>query len=437
MPKRGLTGSRIRDRRISQGMRQVALAREAGISAAYLNLIEHNRRRIGGKLLLEISRVLEVEPSQLSEGAEVALLEKLRHAALAQSGVTVDAGRAEELAGRFPDWAHLLADQQQRLEGLERTVEALTDRLTHDPQLAASMHEVISVVTAIRSTSAILVDGGDIDVEWQARFHRNLYEDSQRLAESSQALVAFLDGTGDGETEVGLTLPQEEVEKWLQGCGYVVDALEAGGAVADVLRGAGELTGAATTESFARTYLERYRHDAGLMPLDDVIRAIGEHGISPLELAQVFECAVPVVLRRIAIALAHQGQAVGIVACDSSGTLSFRKPLDGFPLPRFGAACPLWPLFQALSRPAVPIRSVVEQSGHIARRFQTFAIAAPITVPVFDVAPVYEATMLILPDDVVDLAEDVIATPIGFSCRICPRAGCKARREPSILTDGF
>ncbi|MBV1903463.1 MAG: helix-turn-helix domain-containing protein, partial [Marinosulfonomonas sp.] len=52
MVKTTLTGNRIRERRIQIGLRQSALAKAVGISASYLNLIEHNRRRIGGKLLL-------------------------------------------------------------------------------------------------------------------------------------------------------------------------------------------------------------------------------------------------------------------------------------------------------------------------------------------------------------------------------------------------
>ena len=65
--------TRIRERRIMVGIKQADLAQAAGISASYLNLIEHNRRRIGGKLLVAIAKVLEVEPSVLSEGAAAAL----------------------------------------------------------------------------------------------------------------------------------------------------------------------------------------------------------------------------------------------------------------------------------------------------------------------------------------------------------------------------
>ena len=44
-----LTGSRIRERRLALGVKQGALAQQVGVSASYLNLIEHNHRKIGGK----------------------------------------------------------------------------------------------------------------------------------------------------------------------------------------------------------------------------------------------------------------------------------------------------------------------------------------------------------------------------------------------------
>ena len=46
MPMSALTGSRLRGRRVALGMRQADLAALVGLSASYLNLIEHNRRRI-------------------------------------------------------------------------------------------------------------------------------------------------------------------------------------------------------------------------------------------------------------------------------------------------------------------------------------------------------------------------------------------------------
>lgn len=421
------------------GLRQLELAKAAGISASYLNLIEHNRRRIGGKLLLEISRVLDVDPTHLSQGAEAGLLDALSRAASAQPESAAETQNAAEFSGRFPGWAALLAEQQERVETLERTVAALTDRLTHDPQLAASMHEVISVVTAIRSTSAILAGSGEIDPEWQSRFHRNMYEDSQRLAESAQALVQYLDATDDGATEVGLTLPQEHVESWLAARDYVLPELEgdASLSVGSFLSKQPDLNSAPATLALAEEYVAQYQQDAIAIPTAPALDLLKRHGISPTHFARQFGCDLAVVFRRLSVLLAQQGKAVGLVACDSSGTLTFRKPVQGFPVPRYGAACPLWPLFQALSRPMTPIRSIVEQPGHVPRRFQTYAIALPVNAVDFAAPTVFHATMLIVPEDVAEVPAGAGISPIGSSCRICPRTTCSVRREPSILQDGF
>ncbi|MFN0115511.1 MAG: hypothetical protein ACKVPY_12625 [Paracoccaceae bacterium] len=47
MARTALTGTRIREGRMLAGVRQADLARASGISAACLNLIEHNRRVAG------------------------------------------------------------------------------------------------------------------------------------------------------------------------------------------------------------------------------------------------------------------------------------------------------------------------------------------------------------------------------------------------------
>ena len=57
MPRSAFAGTRIRERRMTLGLRQSEVALRAGISGSYLNLIEHNRRRIGGKLLLDLAVV--------------------------------------------------------------------------------------------------------------------------------------------------------------------------------------------------------------------------------------------------------------------------------------------------------------------------------------------------------------------------------------------
>ena len=238
MATRTLAGSRIRERRIAQGLRQADLALAVGISPSYLNLIEHNRRRIGGKLLQSLAHRLEVDPSLLAEGAEQEVIARLGNVA-ARLGEEIGVSSSADFANRFPGWANLVIRAGRRIDELERNVETLTDRLTHDPHLAATLHEVLSTVTAIRSTASILSDTREIEPEWRDRFHRNINEDAGRLADRAQALVGFLDGASDTQSEVGS--PQEEVAGFLSAYGWHFPALEEGraGAVESYLRRCG------------------------------------------------------------------------------------------------------------------------------------------------------------------------------------------------------
>ncbi|MGB7263302.1 MAG: helix-turn-helix transcriptional regulator, partial [Albidovulum sp.] len=167
MVRSALTGTRVRERRLAIRMKQADLARTVGISPAYLNLIEHNRRRVGPELVAVLAEALAVEPAALAEGAESALFERLREAAAeGDAGETVaELARIEEFVGRFPGWAALLGKVQARIGGLERALGVLNERMAHDPFLSASLHEVVSAVTSVRSTAAILAESEEMEPE--------------------------------------------------------------------------------------------------------------------------------------------------------------------------------------------------------------------------------------------------------------------------------
>ncbi|MCK0101951.1 helix-turn-helix transcriptional regulator [Pseudohalocynthiibacter sp. F2068] len=436
MSNRTLTGSRIRGRRLDLGLKQSELANEVGISPSYLNLIEHNRRRIAGKLLVDLARVLKVDVSSLSEGAEATMMVDLRDAASDQSTPPVELDRVEEFAGRFPGWATLLVAGHRRVKELERTVETLSDRLTHDPFLSASLHEVLSTVTAIRSTSSILAEPGEIEPSWQRRFQTNIHEDALRLAESVEGLVTYLDAAGDAERE--LTSPQEELEVWLEGRDYHVAELEGAKTQSPEQLIEDDVKLTLSARALILAYLQTYRADADALPLASFQAAAAEMHYDPARLATYFGVGLDIVFRRLAtLPSKAEHLRIGRVACDASGTLTFRKPTTGFDVPRFGAVCALWPLYGALAQPMAPIRTIVEQVGRNPRQFLTYALSQPRYPDGFDGVAVYEVQMLVLPIDL--LAETGINTvrSVGTSCRICPKIECVARREPSILSDGF
>ena len=441
MPRSQLSGNRIRALRKARNLAQADLARMAGVSPSYLNLIEHNRRRAGPALLNALAEALRIPAQTLAEGAEDELVETLRASAtLSGAEIVLEMDRVEEFIGRFPGWAGHLATVTQRVEAQERAIERLSDRMAHDPNLSAALHEIVSAVTAVQSTAAILVESGELDREWREKFHHNIHEDSQRLARAAEALVAYLDASGE---ESGLAAPQEELESWLSRQGHHVAALEADGPVdlAALSEGQAELASQPARE-MARAWLSEAQEDARALPMARLVPALramldaGE-GVQPDRLAQAVDAPLARLFRRLASLPEDAGlPRFGLVECDASGTLTRRRPIEGFALPRFGGACPVWPLYQALVTPARPVAAIVEFPGRPAPRFLAFALAEPARPAGFAPPVVLRASMLLTPATPAALGAAPPALPhlpVGSSCRICPRLDCFARREPSIV----
>lgn len=432
MPRSALTGTRIRERRTMLGLRQTDLAARVEISPSYLNLIEHNRRRIAGKLLTRIARALDADVSMLTQGAETEQLDQLGEAAAAHAEVAAELDKIDDFVGRFPGWAALLSAQQRRVVALENRVAGLVDRMAHDPFLSASLHDLLSKVSSIQSTASILVETEDLDENWRKRFQRNLHADSGKLAEGAAALVDYLDA--EGETELGVVSPQEELEVFLNRTEFHLAGLEAAvpDLIAPMIAQAPGLQSEAG-RALAHRYLERYRAEALAMPLGPFTEAARDTGYDPARLADRFGAAIPAVFRRLA---ALPGARIGLVVCDGAGALTLRKTTDLLPLPRFGSACALWPVYRALTRPMAPVRAVLEHSARPGERFLCYAMAHAHYPAGFSAPAVYEASMILVPPDLVDLGP----TPgpvsrIGTTCRVCPLPDCAARRDPSILAE--
>jgi transcriptional regulator with XRE-family HTH domain len=423
MPLSALTGTRLRERRLSLGLRQADVAVTAGISASYLNLIEHNRRKVTVDVVGRLADVLGLDKAALSGSGAAVLLEDLRSAAARNPRVPAELERLEDFVGRFPGWAGLLADLDGRVQGLERAIAAMNDRMTHDPHLSQALHELLSSLSSVRATAAILAETPDLSPDWTDRFHRNLHGDSERLASGAEALVAYLD-SGNAIAEQGIAAPQEEVEDWLMRRRWTISDDELAAGLEDEVA----TLASSAARSLGQTYLAQAAADARRLPMSALLAAMAVEGADALAIAGSLRLEPLLVMRRLA---AVPALGVGLVICDASGTLTFRKPAIGFPLPRFGAACPLWPLYAALGRPQQPVEALVESAGQGGRRFRIQAWCESRRPDGPKGPELREAAMLVLP------AEQASgkAMVVGSSCRICPWTDCPARREPTILSE--
>ena len=432
---RHLTGLRIRERRKALGLRQSELARICQISPSYLNLIEHGKRPVAGKLLLDISSALKIDVARLSGKTDGGFLHGLKVAAQAnpladRAGAELD--RIDEFIGRFPGWAQLITRMQTRIDQLEQTIESLADRLSQDPHLAETLHEILSSVTAIHSTASILVQTPAMDSDQQRRFQTNIHQESARLSDLSRSFAGFFDRLS--EEDIGHALPLDEFDAFLARHDYHFPALEMGRRDVDgLIDVAPELTSRAG-RLLAREFLVRYVDDSEKMPLGEFLERAAAVAFDPVLLARQYCVDVADVSRRLAFLPPEPGvPAFGLIQSDGTGAILLRKPLSGFSMPRYSPACALWPLYQAMSRPHLSIWAVLETPENLEflsiahSRYVDPGAGAP-------AVPVQRASMLFrrLGSSPPPTAPALQRIAIGPSCRICPRSGCGARREPSI-----
>ncbi len=429
---RSLTGTRIRERRRGRKLSQTDLAKQVGISASYLNLIEHNRRGIAGKTLLAIAERLDVDARTLSEGADRAHMLKLREAAAHRADAGAELEQLEEFIGRFPGWAKLLDAFHTETKYQKESLLALSDRLNNDPFFAEAIHLMLSNITAIHSTANILADGGEIPGQLKAEFLKNMETESGRLAKTASDMINHFNSPAASEQ---FSDQSNGLDRFFERHGFYLPELDAGTAGPDTYLDAiddlsdfdrGELGGA----------LSHYAAAARALPLEAFLDKAGELHFDPLLLGQAFGVSLETVLRR----LAHLPQTDGVpefgfLKVDSSGGVLFRKELTTLHLPKFSSGCPLWPVYRCLGQPGHPVRAIMNTPT--GENFLTYSTAIQAPVNSFGLPPTLTATMVFTTDfDLFLPRSDRRSLPIldvGLHCSVCPRLSCSARRSAYIL----
>lgn len=439
---RSLAGTRIRERRRRLGLSQTALAKEAGISPSYLNLIEHNRRSVAGRVLLSLAGALQTTPSALSEDIDAAQLAELRQAAALLPEREAELAQIEEFVGRMPGWAGLLAALYRRTRDQEAAIAALSDRLTHDPYFGETVHAMVSSITAVRSSAAILTQMDRLAPDDRQGFLSAIHEESLRLSAVAEGLAAYFDEVA--ETSPGTATPEEAIDRFLDHHNHRFPSLDAAvadpnpeaaiGQARDALLAAAPSALQGSVAPRLRRALDVYASDAVGMPLRPFAEAAWQLDFDPARLAERFAQPLHAVFRRLAT-LRRPGfpaPAMGMVAVTASGYPLYRVPLAAFPVPRHGNACPLWPLFQAFATPERPVAARLEHDAGAV--FTAFAVAEKRAPAGFDAPPDYISAMLIVERE--GQPQTLAAGPslaVGTACRICTRTRCPARAEAGVM----
>jgi predicted transcriptional regulator len=175
---------------------------------------------------------------------------------------------------------------------------------------------------------------------------------------------------------------------------------------------------------------------AAALPQQAILSAAVQHNYNPVRMAR--DLGIRIDSAFFLLAHLPRGPKMpifGIIRCDGSGGVRYRRELEGLSLPKYASACPLWPIYRAFGQPDQPVRAIIETP--IGDRFLTYSFATYTGGADFGLPGLLRSTMAYTNDKAL-LASARVGTwqepiPVGLQCAICPRAECRARREHYIL----
>ena len=436
-------GRTVRRLRLDRKLPQQALATRLGISASYLNLIEHGQRTVSGSLLLKLAETLQLDLSALS-GAEERKLEIGLREVFADPLLGADAVPEAEvaaLAGSSPNAARAvlalhrawrvaredaggiaLPSGRRLVLPNEEARDFFDDRANHFPPLE-------------EAAASIAGELGAPPAEMNHAIAERL-----RRAHDLTVTVQSLDGEfrrfdpAARHLALAETLPRES--RGFQ-MAFQLALIEAREAVETVLAGAAP----SSTEAamLIRIGLINYVAGALLMPYEpflatakalrhDVEAVAARFGVSWEQ-----ACHRLSTLQRPGV----RGVPFFFVRVDPAGNVSKRFSAAGFPFARYGGSCSRWVVHTAFGQPGavqVQIAELPDGAAYLcfARTVIRPALRWGEPRPVHVVAmgcSLAHASELAYADGL-DLERAKVG--IGLSCRLCDRPDCRSRAFPPL-----
>lgn len=449
-------GGKLRRLRQDKRLTQVQMAAELGISPSYLNLLESNQRPVTVNVLLRLAEHFQIDLGHLGGDDDARLSSELMEALSDPlfDGEDVKATDVRDLVTSLPNVARaLLAAYQAYRRGAPAPV-------TGADGLDA---ETVPVGLPSEEVTEFLQQKQNYFAELELAAENLWLENGLGLFTLQQDLVKVLSQRFAVDVDI---VPADTMPGLLRHYNPLTRRLN----LSEMLPAASrtfqlahqiaflanrrELESVVSTGKFtspeadalARSAMANYFAAAVLLPYDRFFANVKatryDIGVLQHRFGVSFEqvCHRLTTLRRPG----SEGVPFHLIRVDIAGNISKRFSSSGIHIARFGAACPRWNVYDAFTTPGmlrVQVSRMPDGSSYfcIARTIEAVARGTargglPSRVGQLAVGlgcALHHARELVYADGL-HLEDPQIVTPIGVSCRTCPRMDCADRAMPSL-----
>ena len=450
-------GGKLRRMRQERHMTQLQMATELGLSPSYLNLIESNQRPVTVRVLLKLAERFQVELSSLAPEDDERLASNLLEvfADPLFDGADVKTSDVRDLVSSLPSVAHAIADlyeayrrrasvlgqnaagedtSESAAAGIpsEEITEFLQRRQNHFPQLeeaaeafwlehGLALHTLHQdLINLLSQRFAVDVDIASSDA-MQGELRR--YNPLNRRLELSE-MLPLASRTFQLAHQLAFLALRKEIEAVVSAGKFLTQEADA----------------------LARSALANYFAAALLMPYGRFLAAARSTRYDLNVLQHRFGVSFEQICHRLTTLRrpGEEGVPFHLIRVDIAGNISKRFSASGIHIARFGAACPRWNVYDAFATPGMLrvqvskmpdgqsffcVARTIEPAGRMTHRGGLPHRVGQLSIGLG--CAIQHARELAYSDGL-NLEDPQIVTPIGVSCRTCPRDDCSDRAMPSL-----
>lgn len=444
-------GAKVRALRRREGLTQVRLAERLGISASYLNLIEHDKRPLTAPLLIKLASLFELDVTTFSSEQDTALESDLLEVfgdpmfegmGLTNVGVREMISSAPEVGRAVIELYRSYRNAVAQSARLALAVADGQDMVDAHARLPSE--EVTAFIQHRRNHFPVLEEAADAlwrDAQLQpndlraglARYLESLGVRVRFCPAQAGAIRSYDPGRRELSLSDGLTRSARRFQ-----LAHQVALITLSDTLDELSRSDGLKSEA--SRSLCRMVLANYFAGAVMMPYTDFHAACESERYDIDLLARRYGATFEQVCHRMTTLQrpGEEGVPFHFLKVDTAGNISKRFSASGIRFARFGGACPRWNAAMSLLNPGqlrIQVSRMPDGMTYfcVARTVRKGAggFRAPQIVHAIGLGCDLAYADRLVYADGMDLASTEVV-PIGVTCRLCDRARCEQRAFPSL-----